>query len=461
MYKIINNHRMTSEGVLNFPYYVYPGTPFRGGYTNTTLYNSELLRLRETLTILGSQPDGTLLHMTIGAAMEEYLWNECDKHESLQWQWQQLFPIHLRQYLHSGRPVRHIIISPNKSFDPESFVEPLFIKHTESEYKWKLYGDRHYCSTTYDCHVYIFCTMMPHNDSRNEHLMKQLHELHSRMTGPGESELFSPETYHQTEYDRIFIADFYSKLKTLVTSYIATGFMTCFSFAVFNQSSELSVISNFAMFSEIMSLVIDKNKCVLAEWSYVPTNYIVNSTIDKVTPISYVDDTINNDTKILVISDGKICSQTTDNDTKIMVITNDKITDNVDKQSKTFFDILLMIQNKTKYSYKDLLEHCFNNVQSQDIKTKKKIILEKSWILNLMRIHHEIDFDFVYGVYKIIMSTNSELKNTIIDAYNLKITPKDMIFELQMCALLIGKTLEINCDNDSDEKLYISHLKKI
>jgi len=435
---------MTSEGVLNFPYYVYPGTPFSGGYTNTTLYNSELLRLRDTLTILSGPLDGTLLHLTIGAAMEEYLQNEGGSHETLQWQWQQLFPFHLRQYLSSGKPVRHIIISPNKTFEPESFVEPLFIKYTDSEYKWKLCGDRHYCSTTYDCHVYIFCTMMPHNDSRNEDIMMKLRVLHSRMTGLGECELFMPDTYLQTKYDRIFIDDFYSKLRTLVTLHIVTGFMTCFSFAVFNQSSDRSCISNFAMFSEIMSLVIDSHKCVIAEWSYVPTNYIVNATINKVTPISYVDDTINNDTKILVISDGKICSQS---------IYNYKY----DKQSKTFFDILLIIQNNTKYSYKELLEHCFNKVQSMDVETKKKTLLAKSWIYKLMGMHREIDFYDVYGIYKIIMSTDNELKNTVIAMYDLEITPNDMIYELHMCALLIDKTLEIHCGIDSDEILYICH----
>jgi hypothetical protein len=435
---------MTSEGVLNFPYYVYPGTPFSGGYTNTTLYNAELLRLRDRLTMLNDPTDSTLLHLTIGAAMEEYLWNKGGSYETLQWQWQQLFPLHLRQYLAKGKPVRHIIISPNKSFEPESFIEPLFIKYTDSEYKWKLCGDRHYYSTTCDCHVYIFCTMMPHNDPRNEDIMIKLHTLHSKMSSPDECELFSPDVYLQTKYDRIFIGDFYSKLRTIVTSYIATGFMTCFSFAVFNQSSDRSCISNFAMFSEITSLVIDPRKCVLAEWSYVPTNYIVNSTIDKVTPISYVDDTISNDAKILVINDGRICCHSA---------INDKY-DTCVKRSKTFFDILLMIQNETKYSYKDFLYFCFNKIQSMDIATKKKILLAKSWVVNLMT-EHGLDFQDAFDIYKIIMSTDSEQKNAIMILYNLEITPNDMMFELHVCALLIDKSLEIHSGIDSDDILNI------
>ena len=74
---------------LNFPYYIYPGTPFHE-YTHTDLYNSELLRLHKEIINLSTCNEKILFHLTIGAAMEEYLNLQSTSNE-YEFQWQQLF----------------------------------------------------------------------------------------------------------------------------------------------------------------------------------------------------------------------------------------------------------------------------------------------------------------------------------------------------------------------------------
>ena len=65
---------VASKTIVNFPWYLYPGVPM-SGYYDTDTYTSELQRLMiyiDELFIKLSKNSKNILHITIGAAMEEY-----------------------------------------------------------------------------------------------------------------------------------------------------------------------------------------------------------------------------------------------------------------------------------------------------------------------------------------------------------------------------------------------------
>lgn len=442
---------MTSE--LNHPYYIYPGAPFGGGYTNMKLYNAELERLSRVMHSLLSPPKPTLLHITIGAAMEEYVTTRATNYEDFKWQWQQLFPVHLRDYLKSGKGVRHLIISPNRSFDPETYETPAFIKYTNDEYKWELHGDRQYYSTTYDCIVYIFCTMMPHIDSRNSSIVAKMESVYNKIKSTGETDIpFDPKLYQQTKYDVEFITHFYTNLKLLAQTYLDTGgFVTCFSFAVFNTMTDRGDLNKFIMFSEITSLLIDTKKCVLAEWVYVPTNYLMSSSLSKTDGISYADNTIaKHNSKKIMFRHNTMYLGETGYDPKFV----DSLEDTLSGQS--FFDVLEMIEHTTKYAQKKLLLECFYKINSLDESTRNTILLEKEWV-NMCITKYGMTVDDVWKIYTILMTESKDTKESLILKYKLEILPHDMLYELQVCALVIGRSIKINIDSESIKSIFVSH----
>ena len=78
---------------MNYPFFVYPGYPFRG-YFNFEEYLSEVIRLDKYIQELKDTcTQNTLLHLTIGAAMEEVADIEDYFKIYIQKQhWRQLFP---------------------------------------------------------------------------------------------------------------------------------------------------------------------------------------------------------------------------------------------------------------------------------------------------------------------------------------------------------------------------------
>jgi hypothetical protein len=239
---------------IRFPYYLYPGFPC-SGYFNLTLYNAELVRLYNRIEELTQLCSGrTILHISIGAAMEEY-YAEYDA--NIGDHWRQLYPEYLER-LSSVEPetkIYHLIVAPNKTFDPDHFKKPLFMKIDED---WVRAGSSF---VNNNITVDIFCTMMPTVDPRNDGLIGKIKD---RFRVDMDLDRFG-----QTAGDIQFVGMFYDKLRRYVDMIKSNGGLSgCYSFAVFNSSTNRSHLVDYVMFPEIKTIGLD-----LAEWRYHSENY--------------------------------------------------------------------------------------------------------------------------------------------------------------------------------------------
>jgi hypothetical protein len=271
---------------LNNPYFTYPGSPFRG-YHNFTLYNEELIRLKDFIEY-ESVPQNCLVHLGIGAAMEEI--PSSHNYDSFN-QWRQLFPVHIDSFIDNfvDRSVKIIIVSPNITFELKNFKIPEFIKQTNDKYDWIKVNEKLYISNKYNISVNIFCTMMPTEDKRNKTIMNYFvkEELNK--------EICWIMNLEQTKSDIEFVDQFYEKLSQLFEKVnLKNGIVTCYSFAVFNELTNYNSLNDYKMFKEIVSLFSDSKtnstKRVLSRWYYDETcQYVVLNCCGKTVKISYVD----------------------------------------------------------------------------------------------------------------------------------------------------------------------------
>lgn len=256
---------------LNYPYCVYPGYPFCG-YTDTVEYNKNLTIIFNLLKTLNEKNKlNTLFHLTIGACMEEYF-KICSEKELNQFgfHWMQLFPHHLKAHALAGGKVINVIISPTESFKDENWIEPTFVKHTP-EFCWDTSDHSCIKSTKYDVIVYIFCTMMPSIDKKNQ---QKIQILNSTMSNDKNIATYVKHIT-QTVKDIEFVQDFYYRLQTLKEQILNTGgIFTCFSFAVFEITTQKKKYNNFSMFYEITSLFSKYSQnSLLAEWFFTLGSY--------------------------------------------------------------------------------------------------------------------------------------------------------------------------------------------
>lgn len=267
---------------LSFPYYTYPGIPC-SGYQDIKNYNRELYRLKNEIIKLNEiQYQPILFHLTIGAAMEELL--HIDLNDEYRFQWQQLFPNHIMNALKNDTKVVHFIVSPNKNFSADNFIEPYFIKNTP-EFEWELIEDRKYISHKYSYTVMIFYTMIPTVDTRNEKICNIMHSYLHDMD-------YIINTFVQTKLDITFTKQFWNDLDNLITNINKYGgIVTCFSFAVFNADTNNSTIRNYDMFPEIMYIFNKHSINLLAEWIFYPCNYLVYLYNNSIENISYITPT--------------------------------------------------------------------------------------------------------------------------------------------------------------------------
>lgn len=273
---------------INFPYYFYPNIPF-SGYMNTKEYNKNLIDLNKLLLNLKSIQKQILLHITIGAPAEEiiaestdYAWNK---------QWIQLYSSHLNK---NNIEIIHIIIAPNKHFTSDlnycEYKTPTFIKMTD-DLEWEKHKNV-YISKIRPITVYIFYTMMPTIDERNNKIIKcntgRFENIYKSCTVVVSQYLI--ETYVQTQNDINFTKQFYQNLKELVNIIKENGgITTCFSLAVFcEMTDKFSHGQNYNMFKEITFVGLD----LLAEWNFSVDNYKLFEYYNKKI-ISYNDDSIS------------------------------------------------------------------------------------------------------------------------------------------------------------------------
>ena len=255
----------SSELALSFPYFLYPNSQC-AGYNNIERYNYELQRLQESIYNLNKIEEPFLFHITIGATIEEGM-NMCPEHYSkYDYQYQQLFPSHIRHFALSGGKVISFIIAPNASFG-EDFIEPQFIKKTK-EFCWRK-TNMIYISEKYNCEIHIFNTMMPCIDTkRNNEFFNRFAETKIDV---------DISVYRQTKYDVDFIQNFYNTLENTIEHINDNfGLVSCFSFAVFNkETSPHRNLNNFIMFRKMLDIMKLNKTNIVAEWVFFDGNYLM------------------------------------------------------------------------------------------------------------------------------------------------------------------------------------------
>lgn len=250
---------------LTYPWYTYPSV-CASPYYDLKTYQKETIRLLDHIKFLRKKKLD-LVHLTIGAAMEE-AFNNGYKIGS---QWRQLYPVHTEEY--TG-PVEIIIVSPNEEFANEKYT-PLFVKNT-----WHTWEKKGHTYTCKNITINIFCTMFPHIDHRNNKIIDRILKKHPKNTLP------DPNDYRQSSYDVKFIQNFYECLSDMFDH---ANYVTCFSFAVFRKFSLYSRINNFAMFSEIVELFKKKNR-IIGEWIFDKNITYVVSGLKKINYTGYYDE---------------------------------------------------------------------------------------------------------------------------------------------------------------------------
>ena len=449
---------------LNNPYASYPRTPF-AGYHDYKQYNDDITKLYVLLDRITSLDDEPILFQLIcGAAMEEKFM----QHDtSYNMQWQQLFPLHVQQYLTRGGRVIQVIISPNTTFHPDTFETPNFILNTQDEYEWELVGDRHFTSNRFKCDIYIFCSMMPHCDLGNARLMTRLEKLKESCS----DSQFNFEDFRQTSNDRQFIVNFYEKLGQVQQHIISnSGYLICFSYAVFAMGTDNDEIDNFKMFSEIKALFKNTDShSMLAEWIFRPNNFVVkkfNSDYEHYLtqsrdhtyshPVfdieyiiygdhdSYLDDEYTIHTGKYIIFKYE----------KIMLVSeyeyNKHMISPIDEYGCQ--SIFSQIYDQSEFIDEIELKHKYlNELYMLNIRDMQHYILHKSWIKNNM-ILSNMNFDDIMCIYKIILlSTDMHERNTIIHKYNIDVSSKmfDDQIDILICSKILNAVITICYDDDS------------
>lgn len=446
---------------LSFPYYTYPGIPCCG-YHDIERYNPELLRLYDSLENIISDPP-SVFHLTIGAAMEEFQKLAYDK--KCDYQWQQLFPFHIRNFLMNGnkykKKVIHFIVSPNEHFSSAIDDIPFFVMRTP-EFEWEIMG-KSYISKKYNYEVHIFCTMIPTIDMRNETILKSF-EGHS-----SQSVLQAVQNFRQTEYDRIFVGMFNSVLEKAIESVtINNGVVTCFSFAVFNQQSDRSVIRDYQMFPEIKRIFDSHPHSFLAEWIFRKHQYTlklakyahhtkrVGYKKNDFAGVSYIFPTkeMQDGCQLMIKDDGKMFVDMIESSELLPKDTQSRKQIYLDKFCEKFIDdsrdISLDEMNDVYHlssmSEKEIRNKCIVIIRQYFNKKNVKIFVSNmSWMAHLIR-KYSINSEMILELYFSVISGSNTLHSLIPE-----ISPSDVtemsnikhfgLLELLAMSIMTGKSL--------------------
>lgn len=257
---------------INNPWFMYPGAPSRG-YMDPD-YIPELHRLHTDISnIQVDKP--TLLHLTIGAPMEE-LDKKTFDNENMSFQMYQLVPDHLIATADMGINVLCLIVCPNK------IISPLFMRYTEDYIK---IDDMNYKHIDLPITIKIYHTMMPTKDKkRNDKYITNFinNDINKHISN-------CINIYTQTENDRLYVDMFYTTLKNTMTHITNNnGFNSCFSFAVFNNNLIRHKYNKCRMFKELYYCYKNHEEAILCEWVFGYKYYVVYDLLDNNMAISFV-----------------------------------------------------------------------------------------------------------------------------------------------------------------------------
>jgi hypothetical protein len=281
---------MSEEITLNHPWTIYLREP-TSSYTKYSVYYSELMRLLRTITQLNTnisdlkENQVQLTNFIIGTPMECAL-QKRDCSIEYMYQWQQLFPKHIHDFIkhHSKLDneinINIIIISPDDIFMDECYKEPLFTTECE-EYKFTKIQNREYVHNNKNLtiKVDIFTCPFPQLEMRIE-TIEHFNNFVERFIPCFELKKFSP-----TEHDIKFINEFYYNIELIASN--PKSNMIINSYATFRNVRDFD---NYGLFPTLLE-VANKHKIIATEWNFQENNFrtrIISRINYKVDYINYL-----------------------------------------------------------------------------------------------------------------------------------------------------------------------------
>jgi len=278
---------------LNHPWSIYLQEPL-SGYTNYEIYYSELLRLLDFVQDLslkiGNIDEQTvqLTNIIIGTPMEDAI-NKKNIASRYKYQWQQLFPCHITEFIkHYSKTdnninINIIIISPDDNFMDEKYNEPLFLSNHSFIFTKIKNREYIHINEKLTIKVDIFTCPFPQLET-NKLMIEKNNNLIIKLP------LFSLTTFEPSETDIEFITNFYRYLEIIASNPLSNLIIN--SYATFRN---VSGYDNFGLFPSLLELA-NKYKIIATEWIFSEENYFskivskINYTVDYINySISYID----------------------------------------------------------------------------------------------------------------------------------------------------------------------------
>lgn len=275
---------------LNHPWTIYLREP-ASSYTKYSIYYSELIRLLEFVTHLNtniSDIKDTQVQLTnfiIGTPMECAL-HKGDCSMAYRFQWQQLFPKHIYDFInHYSKSdndinINIIIISPDDIFMNDCYKEPFFTSEC-GEYKFTKIQNREYIhkNDKLTIKVDIFTCPFPQLEKRTK-IITHLNIFIKNYMPYFELKDFSP-----TENDIKFITEFYYFFELIASN--PKSNMIINSYATFRNIRDYD---NYGLFPTLLN-VANKYKIIATEWYFQEDNFrsrIVSKINFKIDFINYM-----------------------------------------------------------------------------------------------------------------------------------------------------------------------------
>lgn len=286
----MSDHRI----ILNHPWSLYLREPL-SSYTRYSVYHSELLRLFEFVKKINynvsnlGESQVQLTNFIIGTAMEDALHKKHCSSEYL-FQWQQLFPVHIKEFIEYNQNLDNdinidiIIISPDDIFMDDSYVEPLFTSNCEKFKFLKIMNRKYICSMdNLTINVDIFTCPFPQLE-KNEKL------IHKYTTFIKNIPNFELDTMAPSDNDIKFISSFYEIIDLIASNPLSN--MIINSYATFRNVREYD---NYGLFPSLLDIA-NKYKIIATEWGFSENNFLtrivskINFTVDYIKySLSYLD----------------------------------------------------------------------------------------------------------------------------------------------------------------------------
>lgn len=262
---------MSEELTLNHPWTIYLQEP-TSSYTKYSVYYTELLRMRNFILKLAKtiEEEETQIQLTtliIGTPMETAL-HKKDCPETYIFQWQQLFPKHIYDFIKHYSELKNnininiIIVSPDDIFMDECYHEPLFTIKCE-DYKFEKIKNREYIhkSDKLTIKVDIFTCPFPQLEERTD-IIEKCNTMVSKCMPFFEIKNFAP-----TDSDINFIDTFYCQFEKIARNPKSNLIIN--SYATFRNATEFGIYGLFPTLLE----VANKYKIIATEWTFNESNF--------------------------------------------------------------------------------------------------------------------------------------------------------------------------------------------